>query len=94
MQRMKGIRSIVIVSNPTYIFLLWISRCPKDLRVEMIHFEPRSCILMNLSSASKKDSDVSLHLSIKSITAVKCIPFSFINYAAHCTAWLSYEKSL
>ena len=75
MQHMKGIRCLEVVSNLTFLkhtfSLLDSSPSEGPLGVELIHFEPRACILMSLSSASMNNGNVSPHLSMKSVTAVK-----------------------
>ena len=65
MQHMKGIRCLEIVSNPAFLehsFSLFDSSPSQGpLGVELIHFEPRACILITLSSASMNNDNVSPH---------------------------------
>ena len=77
MQHMKGIRCLEIISNPAFLehtFSLFDSSpFQGPLAVELIHFEPRTCILITLSSASMNNDNVHLftYLSTKSVMAVK-----------------------
>ena len=64
---MKGIRCLEIVSNPAFVehtfFLFDSSLSEGPLGVEMIHFEPRACMLMTIRTIAM--------FRTKSVTAVK-----------------------
>ena len=70
---MKGIQCLEVVSNPAFLkhtFSVFDSSPSYGpLGVELIHFEPRPCILMTLSSAFMNNGNVSK--SMKSVIAVK-----------------------